>query len=65
MSALRLTVPPAPPSIEALQRLPGYWRCRALGRALASASPDLSRDRLADEQAIALYERRAEEAAKG
>jgi hypothetical protein len=37
-----------------------YWRGRALGRAMATDSPELGKGRLADQQAIAEYERGAE-----
>ena len=46
--------------ISALERLPGYWRGRALGRAMATDSPELGKDRLADQRAIAEYERKSE-----
>ena len=46
--------------MSSLERLPGYWRGRALGRAMATDSPELGKDRLADQRAIAEYERKAE-----
>lgn len=46
---------------EKLEALPAYWEGRALGRAQMANTMDLSRDVLADHQAIAVYEKRAEE----
>lgn len=53
--------PVADARFAALESLPAYWRGRAIGRQQATEAMDLSRDVLADHQAIADYERRAQE----
>lgn len=59
--ALAVVSPTVASRFDQLCAMPGYWRGRALGRAQAADTMDLSRDALADHQAIAVYEKKAME----